>query len=183
MVDEAQLLSWELLEEIRLLTNLETSQHKLLQIVLVGQPELDEKLDSPATAPAQAENRFPLRACSFGSRGVAGLHPSPAGTGRSEFTRRNDISRTKRLTSSTSIPGEFRAWRIRSVKTRSCPASAGRRKRSLLKSSRRSLQAFAWTCRRHHRCQLPAGVRRPEKDPANAGSHDERNGRWLRKAD
>ncbi|HEV2119234.1 MAG TPA: AAA family ATPase [Candidatus Bathyarchaeia archaeon] len=47
IVDEAQLLSWELLEEIRLLTNLETSQQKLLQIVLVGQPELDQKLDSP----------------------------------------------------------------------------------------------------------------------------------------
>ena len=47
VVDEAQLLSCELLEEIRLLTNLETTQHKLLQIVLVGQPELDLKLDSP----------------------------------------------------------------------------------------------------------------------------------------
>jgi hypothetical protein len=46
VVDEAQLLSWDLLEEIRLLTNLETTQHKLLQIVLVGQPELDSKLDS-----------------------------------------------------------------------------------------------------------------------------------------
>jgi general secretion pathway protein A len=46
IIDEAQLLSWELLEEIRLLTNLETSKHKLLQIVLVGQPELDRKLDS-----------------------------------------------------------------------------------------------------------------------------------------
>jgi len=46
VVDEAQLLSWELLEEIRLLTNLETSEHKLLQIVLAGQPELDRKLDS-----------------------------------------------------------------------------------------------------------------------------------------
>jgi general secretion pathway protein A len=46
VVDEAHLLSWELLEEIRLLTNLETSQHKLLQIVLVGQPELDRKIDS-----------------------------------------------------------------------------------------------------------------------------------------
>ena len=46
VVDEAQLLSCELLEEIRLLTNLETSQQKLLQIVLVGQPELDDKLDS-----------------------------------------------------------------------------------------------------------------------------------------
>jgi general secretion pathway protein A len=46
VVDEAQLLSWELLEEIRLLTNLETTKHKLLQIVLVGQPELEQKLDS-----------------------------------------------------------------------------------------------------------------------------------------
>jgi general secretion pathway protein A len=46
VIDEAQLLSWELLEEIRLLTNLETTQHKLLQIVLAGQPELDRKLDS-----------------------------------------------------------------------------------------------------------------------------------------
>ena len=46
IVDEAQLLSWELLEEIRLLTNLETAQYKLLQIVLVGQPELDRKIES-----------------------------------------------------------------------------------------------------------------------------------------
>lgn len=46
VVDEAQLLSWNLLEEIRLLTNLETTQFKLLQIVLVGQPELEQKLDS-----------------------------------------------------------------------------------------------------------------------------------------
>jgi general secretion pathway protein A len=46
VVDEAQLLSWELMEEIRLLTNLETTQHKLLQIIMVGQPELDRKMDS-----------------------------------------------------------------------------------------------------------------------------------------
>jgi general secretion pathway protein A len=46
VVDEAHHLSPEILEEIRLLTNLETSQQKLLQIVLAGQPELDHKLDS-----------------------------------------------------------------------------------------------------------------------------------------
>jgi general secretion pathway protein A len=46
IVDEAHHLSREVLEEIRLLTNLETAQDKLLQILLVGQPELDEKLDS-----------------------------------------------------------------------------------------------------------------------------------------
>lgn len=46
IVDEAHHLSVEALEEVRLLTNLETAEHKLLQIVLVGQPELDDKLDS-----------------------------------------------------------------------------------------------------------------------------------------
>ena len=46
VVDDAQDLSIELLEEIRLLTNLETEQEKLLQILLVGQQELDEKLNS-----------------------------------------------------------------------------------------------------------------------------------------
>jgi general secretion pathway protein A len=44
IVDEAQALNPELLEEIRLLSNLETSKSKLLQIVLVGQPELDKTL-------------------------------------------------------------------------------------------------------------------------------------------
>ncbi|MGI9102780.1 MAG: ExeA family protein [Terriglobales bacterium] len=46
IVDEAQDLEWEVLEEIRLLTNLETAQEKLLQIVLIGQPELEYKLDT-----------------------------------------------------------------------------------------------------------------------------------------
>jgi len=59
IVDEAHLLNWELLEEIRLLTNLETSQHKLVQMVLVGQPELDEKLDSPQLR--QLKQRVSLR--------------------------------------------------------------------------------------------------------------------------
>ncbi|MDH3519363.1 MAG: AAA family ATPase [Myxococcales bacterium] len=47
VVDEAQNLSTETLEEVRLLSNLETSTSKLIQIVLFGQPELDDKLDSP----------------------------------------------------------------------------------------------------------------------------------------
>jgi general secretion pathway protein A len=46
IVDEAHHLSADILEEVRLLSNLETTDDKLLQIVLVGQPELDEKLDS-----------------------------------------------------------------------------------------------------------------------------------------
>lgn len=46
VIDEAHHLNRELLEEIRLLSNLETAKEKLLQIVLAGQPELDQKLDS-----------------------------------------------------------------------------------------------------------------------------------------
>jgi general secretion pathway protein A len=45
IVDEAQNLSAEVLEQVRLLTNLETPTHKLLQIILIGQPELRELLD------------------------------------------------------------------------------------------------------------------------------------------
>ncbi len=59
VVDEAHLLSPEILEEIRLLTNLETSQQKLLQIVLAGQPELDQKLDSHELR--QLKQRIALR--------------------------------------------------------------------------------------------------------------------------
>ena len=47
MIDEAQNLSAEVLEQLRLLTNLETAEKKLLQIVLLGQPELQEMLALP----------------------------------------------------------------------------------------------------------------------------------------
>jgi general secretion pathway protein A len=59
IVDEAHLLSEELLEEVRLLSNLETYDDKLLQIVLVGQPELDLKLDSRGLR--QLKQRIALR--------------------------------------------------------------------------------------------------------------------------
>lgn len=47
-VEEAQSMPIETLEEIRLLSNLETNDHKLLQMVLFGQPELDDKLRMPS---------------------------------------------------------------------------------------------------------------------------------------
>jgi general secretion pathway protein A len=59
IVDEAQNLSPEVLEEIRLLTNLETSNDKLLQIVLSGQPELEHKLARPELR--QLRQRITLR--------------------------------------------------------------------------------------------------------------------------
>jgi type II secretory pathway predicted ATPase ExeA len=59
VVDEAHHLSTDLLEEIRLLTNLETPHEKLLQILLVGQSELDDKLD--AIDLRQLKQRIALR--------------------------------------------------------------------------------------------------------------------------
>jgi general secretion pathway protein A len=59
IIDEAQNLSLQVLEEIRLLTNLETSTEKLLQIVLTGQPELEEKLKLPQLR--QLRQRITLR--------------------------------------------------------------------------------------------------------------------------
>ena len=47
IIDEAQMLSAEVLEQLRLLTNLETNERKLLQIVLIGQPELRTMLERP----------------------------------------------------------------------------------------------------------------------------------------
>jgi len=47
IIDEAQMLSADVLEQLRLLTNLETNERKLLQIVLIGQPELRTMLERP----------------------------------------------------------------------------------------------------------------------------------------
>src|SRR6202043_2324361 len=46
VIDEAHQMPTAVLEEIRMLTNVETNQEKLVQVLLVGQPELDRKLDS-----------------------------------------------------------------------------------------------------------------------------------------
>ncbi len=64
IIDEAQNLTFPVLEEIRLLTNLETSTEKLLQIVLSGQPELEEKLNLPQLR--QLRQRIMLR-CKTGA--------------------------------------------------------------------------------------------------------------------
>jgi general secretion pathway protein A len=59
IIDEAQNLEWEVLEEIRLLGNLENPRGKMLQIVLAGQPELDRRLDAPDYR--QLKQRIALR--------------------------------------------------------------------------------------------------------------------------
>jgi general secretion pathway protein A len=59
IVDEAHNLDWDVLEEIRLLGNLENRRGKLIQIILSGQPELDLKLDAPQFR--QLKQRIALR--------------------------------------------------------------------------------------------------------------------------
>src|SRR6185503_5659344 len=64
VVDEAQSLSNDLLEEIRLLANIETSTDKLLLLILAGQPEFATRLNDPALR--QLKQRVALR-CSIGA--------------------------------------------------------------------------------------------------------------------
>lgn len=59
VIDEAQDLSPNVMEQVRLLSNLETDQHKLIQIVLVGQPELKQRLAS--TGLRQLRQRIAVR--------------------------------------------------------------------------------------------------------------------------
>ncbi len=71
IIDEAQTLSPELLEEVRLLTNLETPKSKLLQVILMGQPELNETLNRPEFRPLKqrAVLRYNLQVLSKGETG------------------------------------------------------------------------------------------------------------------
>jgi general secretion pathway protein A len=64
IIDEAQNMPVETLEHLRMLSNLETSQDKLLQIVLVGQPEFEAKIDLPELR--QLKQRIAIR-CRIGS--------------------------------------------------------------------------------------------------------------------
>ncbi len=62
-IDEAQAMPVETLEALRLLSNLETEKRKLLQIVLFGQPELDEKLHRPEVRQLLQRIAFHYRLC------------------------------------------------------------------------------------------------------------------------
>ena len=73
IVDEAQTLSPELLEQVRLLTNLETAKQKLLQIILIGQPELRdllERADLRQIAQRVVGDGLRIKHCAKGQRAV-----------------------------------------------------------------------------------------------------------------
>lgn len=91
IIDEAQSIPLELLEEIRLLANIETAQEKLLSVVLAGQPELVPRLNDPALR--QLKQRVALR-CELRPlllnetfAYVAGRIRAAGGVGATVFTR------------------------------------------------------------------------------------------------
>jgi len=71
VIDEAQAMPEETLEALRLLTNLETESRKLLQVVLFGQPELDDVLNRPSLRQLKQRITFQCRLRALDRRGVA----------------------------------------------------------------------------------------------------------------
>ena len=74
IVDEAQSLPLELLEEIRLLANIETDDEKLLSVIIAGQPELADRLNDRVAAAAEAARRAAVRAPAADAAGDGRLH-------------------------------------------------------------------------------------------------------------
>src|ERR1700760_1932435 len=89
LVDEAQNLTFEVLEQVRLLTNLETPTQKLLQIILIGQPELRELLDRNdlRQLAQRITGRYHLRPLSAGgTKGYVRHRMKVAGSSEEVFT-------------------------------------------------------------------------------------------------
>ncbi len=87
IVDEAHNLDWDVLEEIRLLGNLENRKGKLLQIIVAGQQELDRKLDAPEFR--QLKQRIALRCSLHGfemAETIAYIHSRMARAGLKDQT-------------------------------------------------------------------------------------------------
>ena len=101
IIEEAQNLSVEVLEQIRLLTNLETNQRKLLQIIMVGQPEILEKLSQPQLRQLSQRITARYHLGPLSKREVAAYvnhRLSVAGLVRGELFPRSMLGRLFRLT-------------------------------------------------------------------------------------
>ena len=121
LIDEAQDLDFELLEQVRLLSNLETDQRKLLQIVLLGQPELREKLDENAPAPAPRSGSPSATTCGRCRARDGALHPAPPARGG-----RQRPAGLQPLGAARDLPllgRRARAWSTRSATRRCCAAT------------------------------------------------------------
>ena len=82
IVDEAQNLSNKVLEEIRLLSGVETTKEKVLRIILAGQPELNDKLNSSMLIQLAQRIRLRFHLTALSKTDTAAVHPAPPGSGR-----------------------------------------------------------------------------------------------------
>ena len=116
IVDEAQNLSNRVLEEIRLLSGVETTKEKVLRIILAGQPELNEKLDSAELVQLVQRIRLRFHLTALTPEETAGLHPAPPRGRRRAWPaalRAGDPAR-----SSSATPAACRASSTRSATRR-----------------------------------------------------------------
>ena len=104
IIDEAQNLSFELLEQLRLLTNLETNERKLLQIILLGQPELLEMLEDRQLRQLSQRivARFHLEALNSSETEAYIVHRLAIAHGEPELFKRSAIKKIYRI--SAGIP-------------------------------------------------------------------------------
>ena len=82
IIDEAQNLSLRTLEEVRMLSGVETTKDKVLRIILAGQPELNDKLDSPELVQLAQRVRLRFHLTALSREDTRGLHPASPGSGR-----------------------------------------------------------------------------------------------------
>ena len=111
IIDEAQNLSYKVLEEIRMLSGIETTKEKVLRIILAGQPELNEKLNSRELDSARAARATALPPVRAHERRDRLLYRSSArGRGRARDGAFSPRIPTRRF---TATPAACRAWSIR----------------------------------------------------------------------
>ena len=110
IVDEAQNLSLRVLEEVRLLSGVETTKEKVLRIILAGQPELNDKLDAPELVQLAQRIRLRFHLGTLSERN-ARLHPAPPRSRRCAAIAR--CSPTTRLRRSIAIRAACRVSSIR----------------------------------------------------------------------
>ena len=115
LIDEAQDLDYSVLEDLRLLSNLETAKEKILQIVLSGQPELGQKLGNPGLRQLRQRIAVNCRLLPLTRDEITRVHPVAPRPPPARPTR--SCSRaTPRSASSRSRPA-FRAWSTSSATT------------------------------------------------------------------
>ena len=108
IVDEAQNLSMRVLEEIRLLSGVETTKEKVLRIILAGQPELNEKLDAPELIQLTQRIRLRFHLTTLIGAGDARVYPASSGSCRRR--RPPDFCRGSLRRRSSVIRAACRGW-------------------------------------------------------------------------